>query len=500
MSQQPYIQTFLAEVRRQVEACGLVESSLVVAVSGGPDSLALVHALHTLRQDLRLRLHAAHLDHGLRPEASAADAEFVRDSMRGLRVPMTLHKLDVSKFSSEHRLSLEDAARRLRYEFLSGVAADEEADAVVVAHTLDDQAETVLMHILRGSGLAGLRGMQIDSTRLVSGRSLRLFRPLLSVSKSQTMAYCEGQDLEPRFDESNLSPKFTRNRIRLDLIPSLEAFNPSVKLALTRLASSASLDMSLIEHELDGVEADILTDDTEQGISLDREHFSQLHPSLQRHLLKRVVRKLDVGMEDIEMSHVEDMVRLMSSVSGKWMRLPGNLSFFVDYRHAHLLRVDRADSPFSKMNWTPSRMAVPGNMTLEGWTVTAQFLHGATRRDFRTSAYTPGVRFTERFDADRLTRNLQMRTRLPGDRFHPLGMNQDKSLKDFMIDSHIPRRWRDNIPIVEVDGRIAWVVGWSIADWTKVRPDTQRVLEITFTPSESCPDCPKSHGRVSDWP
>ena len=477
------IQTLLSEVRRQIEACDLTGSSLVVAVSGGPDSLALVHALYTLRPDLDLRLHAAHLDHGLRPEASAKDAEFVRKTMRTLRVPLTLHKLDVSEFSRQRRLSLEDAARRLRYDFLSKVAADEGADAVAVAHTLDDQAETVLMHILRGSGLNGLRGMQSDSTRLVSGRTLRLFRPLLSVPKSRTMDYCVSNDLEPRFDESNLSPQFTRNRIRFDLMPSLEEFNPSVKLALARLAHSVSLDADLIERELDVAVADILTDDPETGTSLDRELFSQLHPSLQRHLLRRAVQKVDEGVEDIEMSHVEEMTRLMSGVSGKWLSLPGNLSFFVDYEHARILPADRDDNPFSRMSSTPARVSVPGNTTADGWTVTVQFLHGAARRDFRMSTDLPGVRFSERFDANRLGRNLHMRTRMPGDRFQPLGMDRDKSLKDFMLDTHIPQRWRDRIPLVDSSGRIAWVVGWYIADWAKVRDDTQRVLEITFRPS-----------------
>ncbi len=484
MPSQPSTQTFLSEVRRQIRACDLAGSFLVVAVSGGPDSLALVHALHTLSDDLSLRLHAAHLDHGLRPEASAEDADFVRQTMRGLGAPLTLHKLDASEFSRKRRLSLEDAARRLRYDFLSKVAAHEGADAVAVAHTLDDQAETVLMHILRGSGLNGLRGMQADSTRLVSGRTLRLFRPLLSVPKSQTMAYCVGNGLQPRFDESNLSPRFTRNRVRLDLMPSLEEFNPSVKTALARLAHSVSFDIDFIERELDGVEADMLTDDIEQGISLDRARFSQLHPSLQRHLLKRVVRKLDMGLEDIEVSHVEDMVRLMSGESGKRMKLPGDLSFFVDYRHARLLRADFADRPLSWANSTPSRISVPGNTTLEGWTVTAQFLHGTARRRFRMSAYPPGLRFTERFDADSLGRDLRMRTRMPGDRFRPLGMDRDKSLKDFMIDAHVPQRWRDSVPILESNGRIAWVVGWAIADWAKVTLNTQRVLEITFTPKE----------------
>ena len=480
MPHQSSIQTLLAEVRRQIEARNLAGASLVVAVSGGPDSLALVHALHTLRSDLHLRLHAAHLDHGLRPEESARDADFVRRTMRTLRVPLTLHKVDVAEFSRQRRLSLEDAARRLRYEFLSKVAADEGADAVAVAHTLDDQAETVLMHILRGSGLTGLRGMQSDSTRLISGRTLRLFRPLLSVPKSQTLAYCAENGLEPRFDESNLSPQFTRNRVRLDLIPSLEEFNPSIKLALARLAHSASLDMDIIERELDRVAADILTDDPVTGVSLDRARFSHLTPSLQRHLLRRAVRKVGGDVTDIEMSHVEEMMRLMSGASGKWMSLPGNLSFFVDYEHARIQSTNYDDYPLPRVGSTPWRIAVPGNTTTDGWTITVQFLHGSARRDFQMSTDPPGLQFSERFDADRLSRNLQMLTRTPGDRFQPLGMDRDKSLKDFMIDAHVPQRWRDRVPLVESNGRMAWVVGWCIADWAKVRDDTQRVLEINF--------------------
>ena len=485
MTHQSSIQTLLDEIRRQTEACDLVGSSLVVAVSGGPDSLALVHALHTLRHDLRLKLHAAHLDHGLRPEASAEDADFVRKTMRTLRVPLTIQKLDVAGFSRQRRLSLEDAARRLRYEFLSRVAAEEGADAVAVAHTLDDQAETVLMHILRGSGLTGLRGMQSDSTRFVSGRTLRLFRPLLSVPKSQTIAYCEANDLDPRLDESNLSLQFTRNRIRLDLMPSLEGFNPSVRLALARLAHSVSLDMDIIERDLESAAADILTDDPGSGVSLDRARFSHLHPSLQRHLLRRAVRKVGDDITDIQMSHVEEMVRLMSGTSGKWMNLPGNLSFLVDYERARILPADYDDWPLPSMGSTPLRISVPGNTTVDGWSVTVQFLHGSARRGVQLLTEPQGLRFSERFDSNRLSRNLHMRMRTPGDRFQPLGMDRDKSLKEFMIDTHIPQRWRDRVPLIESEGRIAWVVGWCIADWAKVRSDTQRVLEITFRPDGS---------------
>ena len=163
----------ISEVRRQVEAAGLVPSTILVGVSGGPDSLALVHALSELRGSLGIRVFAAHLDHGLRPGVSEADAEFVREAMGGLRIPLTSEKADVSSFRETHRLSMEDAARQVRYRFLARVSDRIRADAVAVGHTLDDQAETVLMHVLRGSGLTGLRAMAAIGSRSVDGTLLR---------------------------------------------------------------------------------------------------------------------------------------------------------------------------------------------------------------------------------------------------------------------------------------------------------------------------------------
>ena len=240
-----------ARVRTALERSGTAGRSLVVAVSGGPDSLALLHALVAVRDRLNLRLHGAHLDHGLRGAASASDAEFAGRTFRRLGVPCTVERADVGAFRTAHRVSLEVAAREVRYAFLARVASGQRAEAVVLGHTADDQVETVLMHLVRGSGLTGLRGMEAVSRREIAGVETTLLRPLLSMSREETVEYCRASGLRPRLDESNLSGEMTRNRIRSDLLPLLETFNPAIRDAIIRLSRTAGRDLELLESATD---------------------------------------------------------------------------------------------------------------------------------------------------------------------------------------------------------------------------------------------------------
>ena len=328
-------------VRRQIQARGLEGATLVAAVSGGPDSLALVHALAALRDDLRLRLFAAHLDHGLRADASD-DALFVQDEMDALGVPLTVGAADVLAYRAERRLTLEEAARHARYDFLARAAAERDADAVAVGHTLDDQAETALMHLLRGAGIAGLAGMsalsQIPVSPEISGGRLTLFRPMLSLAKSDTAAYCAANGLSPRFDESNLSRDMTRNRIRLDLLPRMAEYNPAIVAALGRLAESAGRDYDFIRQRVDDAAERVIGADAD-GVSLDRRAFRELHPAIQRHLLRRAVETFREGAADLSFANVEEMNKLMLGPSGKWTRLPGGIILSVSYRFGRIGKV-----------------------------------------------------------------------------------------------------------------------------------------------------------------
>ena len=475
-SSRPDSAALLDSARRSVVANDLTGASMVVAFSGGPDSTTLLHSLHSLKDALGLRLHAAHLDHGLRPESSEADADFARGFAASLGAPFTTEKADTNALRAKAGLSVEEAARRVRYEFLSRVASMYGADCVALGHTLDDQAETVLLNVIRGAGLDGLSAMKVLSDREIEGRRVTLFRPLLSVSKSEILAYCAENYIHPRLDESNLSTEFTRNRVRLDLMPRLERYNPSIRAALARLASSASMDLDFIRREVERAAVDVITVDS-RGAGIERERFSRLHPALGYHLLRRAVEIVKGDTNDLELQHVSQMFDMISGASGKSVNLPGGLRFHVDYHFAYIRRTDAFDSPLPWTDGAPIEIRVPGSATKGEWIVSSRFVENDAKPIERSK---DGPRLSERFDADAIGETLLLRARIAGDTFQPLGMGSEKKLKDFMIDAHIPHRWRDNVPLIEAHGRIAWVVGWRIADWAKVSPGARRVIEIRF--------------------
>ena len=454
-------------------------SRLIVAVSGGPDSLALLHALWRIGKERDLRLYGAHLDHGLRGRSSDADAAFVAQTFKGLGIPYTVERADVSATRRRERLSLEDAARRLRYRLFARVAEQQGTDAVALGHTLDDQAETVLLHLVRGAGLTGLRGMAHASEMDVSGRKLRLLRPLLRVTRRETAEYCRGIEVEPRLDESNLSPELTRNRIRLELLPLMEKINPAVKESLVRLSRSVALDLAFIEAEVDSVlESTISVGD---GIvSINRKQLRGLHPSVQSHVIRRAVLLAKNDLTDLRQSHVQEMAHLMSGPAGTALDLPGGLRFAVSYGVATLGPRQRTSCPLPPLAG-PTSLRVPGETRLGGWRVTTRLVETSSPQsdqDYDDGRRPTGPRFAETFDLGSLGGALLLRARAPGDRFQPLGMAHSKKLQDFMVDGRIPREWRDSVPLVVSPRGIAWVVGWRVADWARVRDDTERMLRI----------------------
>ncbi|MFQ5934301.1 MAG: tRNA lysidine(34) synthetase TilS, partial [Dehalococcoidia bacterium] len=276
-------------VRSFLEEQGLTHDPqpLVIGVSGGPDSLCLLHALHRLAEPLGLSLHVAHLNHCLRGKESDDDDVFVSELARRLGLPYTIEREEVRRRRPSHSRSLEEMAREARYEFLARVTQNIGGLGVMVAHTADDQVETVLLHLLRGTGLPGLRGMRpVSDLKTPSGSNVRLFRPLLEVARKDIVAYCRAVGITPRLDYTNLSTDYLRNKIRLKLIPTLREYNPNVESSLLRLADSASLEMNLIDKEVERVWSSTARED-QAGLRLDTAKLSQLAPALQRHLLRK---------------------------------------------------------------------------------------------------------------------------------------------------------------------------------------------------------------------
>lgn len=475
----------LTRLSAALAACDMRGKTLLVAVSGGGDSLALLYALWHLRQDFDLRLRGAHLNHKLRAAASDADAAFVQDTFRRLNIPCELRSADVAAYRRARGLSLEDAARRLRYRFLADAAARCNAHAVVVAHTADDQAETLLMHIIRGSGLAGLRGMQPLERLTIDNADLALFRPLLSVSRAQTYAYCAALGLRPRHDETNLSVEHARNRIRLELLPLMERVNLAARDALLRLASNAAEDGSYIQEQADAVWSEVARQSDSGVVALDARALARRHPAIQSRVLRRAVHAARGSADgiDIERGHILAMRRMLTGPAGKTLSLPGGIVFAAGYGEARIGPAAAVQAALSLPAIEGEHpLAIPGETRIGGWRITADVREAAAGA---RAVGQCGDAAAETLDLDRLGRDLRLRARLPGDRFQPLGMARAKKLQDFMVNERIPREMRDGVPLLVSSKGIACVVGWRIAHWARVRDDTRRWLQLRFSRAET---------------
>lgn len=458
------------------------QQKLVVAVSGGPDSVCLLHLLAKLQEELGIALHVAHLNHQLRGADSEADAQYVADLARQLALPATIDERDVKAYQARERLSLEEAAREVRYNFLAEVADCIGAERVAVGHTLDDHVETILMHLIRGSGTRGLRGLQPSSRWQSPGGSLTVIRPLLEISRQETAEYCQQHQLMPRLDASNLSLSPLRNRIRQQLLPKLRSYNPRVTEALLRTARIAADDLAFLDKEVTRLWGEV-AQEKENTIVLDKEKFLELPSALKRHLLRTSVEKLIGNLKDIEARHIEEILSALNKPAGKRISLPGNLIFSIEYDR-YLLSTDlRALSPFPVLG-NEFTLKIPGETELPGWRVRATImdLKGKSPPLVGEGDKGGGLPngFIAYFDLDKAGDKLVVRSRQPGDRFQPLGMSQPKKLNEFMIDSKIPQAWRDQVPIVCSPQHILWVVGWRIDERGKVSQDTKRVLRLEF--------------------
>ena len=464
---------FERAVRAALAGAGARGTRLLAAVSGGPDSMALLHSLLALRQELELDIVGAHLNHGLRGEESAADAEFVRSAFDSLGLHCVVDSADVEAMQTAG-MSPEEAAREARYEFLARSAVECGAWAVALGHTADDQAETVMMNIIRGSGLSGLRGMRALTSVRRGGTEIRLLRPLLGLGRAETTAYCEELTLNPRMDRTNFSLTYTRNRVRMELMPALESYNPAIKESLLRLSDSASIDLAYIESEAEDAWGRATLEE-EGCVRLRRDEFSSIPEAVARRVLRKAVRSIKGDLKDVEMSHVEDMARLIAGGTGAQLDLPGGVSFEVGYEVGTIATVGR---PARESTIESFALQVPGRTVSGAWTVDARYVE---REGVRLTDTSDGL--TASLDLEATGTPLRVRGRAPGDRFQPLGMKGSKSLTDFLSDSKVPRQERDSKPLVVSPQGIVWVVGCRIAHWARVTEGTGNMLEIAFRPA-----------------
>ena len=429
---------------------------VIIAVSGGSDSVALLHLLNRAKDALGIELHVASLDHGLRAEDGQLDQDLVASLASRWRLPYTLGHADVPALSAEWGIGIEAAARRARYEFLARVACEQGGCCVAVGHHAHDQAETILMNIVRGSGARGLRGMSVVSD-MPGHAGIRLVRPLLRIAKHELEAYCREHKLPFRVDESNADTRFRRNYLRHEVIPNLTRLNPDLLAAFERLAESAAVDEDFFAEQVERTVMPLVTAESDRW-QMKQADFAALHPALQRRFIQRAYRQMFGGSASLSHALTLDLIAWSrEAATGSRRDISGALQMRKAYDEIIIERKD-ADDDQDQFRLIPLETDEPLRLG-------APLLFQGLTIYLSPAAEACGVGTRLRLPA---SLELRLRTRRPGDRFKPKGMGgRSRKIKAWMIDRKIPREIRHRIPLICADGAImAICLGetWHLAD------------------------------------
>jgi tRNA(Ile)-lysidine synthase len=462
------------------DECGLVKGRpIIVGVSGGPDSLCL---LDVLRQAGYLVI-VAHFDHQLRLE-SGEDARMVEQTASRLMLGCHIDGADVRAHAEQESLSLEEAARNLRYRFLFKLARERNAQAVAVGHTADDQVETILMHFIRGSALNGLKGMSYRSIIKIFDPQIPIVRPLLNMWREETVVYCAANGLRPHYDSSNDSIDFQRNRIRHLLIPNLETYNSKFREAILRMSQSLKGDYVLLMDVLEAAWQETVTEADQHSVTFDAGLLSRQSVGLQRSLVKHAMQSLSPGV-DVTYSILERAVGVINnSAHPARVDLKGGLRMFREADHLYICTL-KAELPFNL--WpqltgsTTMPITIPGQVELAGgWRFNCE--SWGLQLLAREQAERNEDPFQVWLDAKNLTGPLKLRIRRPGDQFAPFGLEgHTQKLSDFMVNVKMPQRARGNWPLLCSGDEIIWVPGYRPAHAHRLTESTRSVLYFSIS-------------------
>jgi tRNA(Ile)-lysidine synthase len=375
-------------------------------------------------------------------------------------------------------MSIETAARELRYRFLADAVQQAGAQGVATGHTLDDQAETVLMNVIRGTGTRGLAGMRRRFERAAGPDwpAVTVLRPLLDLRHSDCEEACRASGLQWLEDPSNRDMSFMRNRVRHELLPLAEKIRPGTTDALSRLAENAR-EANTVLRELAATGAPVVGGDA--AATVNRFALRSMHPTLQTYAMAALYETAAGGLEGLEQDHLVAMRELAAGDSGTELALPGGMVFRVDYETCAVSRREQ-EADTDRPSSVPSiALEVPGEAELPGkFKLKVTFV--APPRD--PAEFGPNVAHVS---AAAVSGPLRVRARNDGDRFHPLGMKSEIRLQDFFVNAHVPERFRDRVLLVESDRGIVWVSGYRIAEWAKLDESSERAIRLELSGPES---------------
>ncbi|MHB9032885.1 MAG: tRNA lysidine(34) synthetase TilS [Anaerolineae bacterium] len=484
----------LDQVREYIVSDHLIlpDEKVIVGVSGGPDSVCLLHLLCQLACQMNLTLHVAHLNHAIRDKAGDADAVYVAALCRDWQLDYTLERIDVPAFAREQSLSLEEAARQARYAFLARTAAARGARVIAVGHHADDQVETILMHLLRGAGLEGMRGMRPVSHLNAGGQpggkvtDVRLVRPLLHTTRAEIESYCEENALVPRRDLSNNDTILFRNRLRHELLPYLEQYNPNIRNILLHTSEVIGADLELIAGLANQAWNQVIISRDSDTICFDLALFRAQPRALQRLLIRQGLSRLDFSLRDVTFSQLENALNIVNNGStGRRAALPGNLNLQLSYNVLYLTRLPEAPgrSIWPRMSLAyPVQVPVPGELVnaKDHWRLICQ-----VRPRDQFSSFDTGEPGSIMLAQETLSEPLLLTTRRPGDALKPLGMHgQTQKLHDLFINAKVPSTERSFVPVLRSGDDIVWVAGFRQDQRFAVKDTTDSIVVLKFGPIE----------------
>ena len=451
-------------VKSTIERHQMLKSGdrVLVAVSGGPDSVALLFLLLELKKELNLSLLVAHVNHKLRGKESDQDQEFVRKLASDLKLKLYSRSFQVKKEAKKLRLSVEECARKIRYEYLNKLAERLKAQKIALGHNFNDQAETVLLRLIRGSGSLGLSGIPPVKDRVI--------RPLIETKREEIETFLKEKNIPFRIDSSNLRTDYLRNKVRLKLLPILKReYNPKIEEVLNRTASILRAEEELLDREAQKAYGKTLLKEQKGKILLDSKRFSGRDEWLKRLLIRNCVKKLQGDVRELNFEKVETLLDLLrQGKSGKSVDLLADIR--ADVTKDLLSIHKKKEEGFNHHLSLPTQRRI-GKL---GVSVRSEIFPGSSLpRKLRGEN-----RWVAFLDRDKLKPPLRLRSRKNGDRFRPLGMKGSKSVADFLVDSKIPRCDRDEVMLLTSRDRIVWLVGYRISEDFKVTPKTKRILKI----------------------
>ncbi len=456
----------------------IINPPIVVGLSGGPDSMTLLHAMMANN----LSPIAAHFNHKLRDDADQ-EAAFVREFCLSAGLPFREGAGDVRQFSNEQGLSLEEAARILRYQFLFKVAETEMAGAVAVAHHADDQVETILMNLLRGSGMKGLSGMQVVSLPNPWSDRIPLVRPFLDLEREQILEYLTEQQIPSLEDPTNKELVFQRNKIRLTLIPQLEKLTPGFNRRLLQTAQIISAEDQALEYFSEIAWKSCLHSQGASYLQLARDVLLNYPPAVQRRLIRKSLACLRPEFRELSFLQVDaalDFFRNPAQKSTNWVAKV-NLSQSPKWIVLSTWETDIVKDQFPQMlNKKEIALPLAGEVFLgNGWYLVV------TPRDYTLDQYElaefPGEDFLVWVDQKAISKDAVLRVRQEGDLIYPLGMS-GKSMKvaDMMINEKVPALYRNDWPLVAVNDTVLWVPGGRLSQDAMITPETESLVELAF--------------------